>query len=73
MLVVGTQSCAVSLGDAALQTQAAQQGGPIGPFMAFQFLIGEAFAFAFPFVSVLAASLVASSGSLVEQAPPSAT
>ena len=54
MLVVGAQSCAVSLGDAALQTKAAEQGGPIGLFMAFLFLIGGAFALAFPFVSVLA-------------------
>jgi hypothetical protein len=54
MLVVGAQSCAVSLGDAALNTKAAMQGGPIGLFMAFLFLIGGAFALAFPFVSVLA-------------------
>jgi hypothetical protein len=60
MLVVGAQSCAVSLGDAALQTKAPEQGGPIGPFMAFLFLIGGAFvliggafALAFPFASVL--------------------
>ena len=54
MLVVGAQSCAVSLGDAALKTKAAEQGGPIGLFMALLFLIGGAFALAFPFVSVLA-------------------
>jgi hypothetical protein len=54
MLVVGAQSCAVSLGDAALETKAAEQGGPIGLFMAFLFLIGGAFALACPFVSVLA-------------------
>src|SRR5215211_3949662 len=54
MLVVGAQSCAVSLGDAALNTKAATQGGPIGLFMAFLFLVGGAFALAFPFVSVLA-------------------
>ena len=54
MLVIGAQSCAVSLGDAALETKAAEQGGPIGLFMAFLFLIGGAFALAFPFVSVLA-------------------
>jgi hypothetical protein len=38
----------------ALDTKAAEQGGPIGLFMAFLFLIGGAFALAFPFVSVLA-------------------
>jgi hypothetical protein len=47
MLVVGAQSCAVRLGDAALQTKAAEQGGPIGLFTAFLFLIGGAFALAF--------------------------
>jgi len=54
MLVIGAQSCAVSLGDAALNTKAAEQGGPIGLMMAFLFLVGGAFALAFPFVSVLA-------------------
>ena len=54
MLVIGAQSCAVSLGDAALETKAAEQGGPIGLFMAFLFLIGGAFALVFPFVSLLA-------------------
>ena len=73
MLVVGAQSCAVSLGDAALQTKEAEQGGPIGLFMAFLFLIGGAFALAFPFVSCSPSSLQASSGSLGERAPPSAT
>jgi len=54
MLVIGAQSCAVSLGDAALNTKSAEQGGPIGLVMAFLFLVGGAFALAFPFVSVLA-------------------
>jgi hypothetical protein len=54
MLVVGAQSCAVSLGDAALNTKASTQGGPIGLVMAFLFLVGGAFALAFPFVSVIA-------------------
>src|SRR5215211_343390 len=42
----------MGLGLAALQTKAAEQGGPIGLFMAFLFLIGGAFALVFPFVSV---------------------
>src|SRR5215213_9247898 len=42
MLVVGAQSCAVSLGDAVLGTKAAEQGGPIGLVMAFLFLVGGA-------------------------------
>jgi hypothetical protein len=54
MLVVGAQSCAVSLGDAALKTKAAEQGGPIGLVMAFLFLVGGAFALAFPLVSLVA-------------------
>ena len=54
MLVIGAQSCAVSLGDAALNTKAADQGGPISLVMAFLFLVGAAFALAFPFVSVFA-------------------
>jgi hypothetical protein len=53
MLVIGAQSCAVSVGDAALNTKAATQGGPIGLVMAFLFLVGGAFALAFPFVSVI--------------------
>ena len=54
MLVVGAQSCAVSLGEAALCTKAAEQGGPIGLVMAFLFLVGGAFALAFPFLYVIA-------------------
>ena len=54
MLVVGAQSCAVSLGEAALGTKAAEQGGPIGLVMAFLFLVGGAFALAFPLVSLIA-------------------
>jgi hypothetical protein len=54
MLVIGAQSCAVSVGDAALNTKASTQGGPIGLVMAVLFLVGGAFALAFPFVSVIA-------------------
>jgi hypothetical protein len=54
MLVVGAQSCAVSLGDAALNTKAAEQGGPIGLVMAFLFLVGGSFALVFPLVSLVA-------------------
>lgn len=52
MLIVGAQSCAVSVGDAALETKAAEQGGPLGILMAFMFLIGGAFALVFPLVSL---------------------
>ena len=44
----------MSLGDAALNSKAATQGGPLGLFMAFLLLIGGAFTLAFPFVSALA-------------------
>jgi membrane protein implicated in regulation of membrane protease activity len=44
----------MGLGVAALQTKAAEQGWPIGLFVAFLFLIGGAFALVFPFVCVLA-------------------
>ena len=73
MLVVGAQSCAVSLGDAALQTKAAEQGGPIGLFMAFLFLIGGPSRSPCRSSPCSPSSLQASSGSLGEQAPPLAT
>jgi hypothetical protein len=53
MVVVGAQSCAVSLGDSLANTKAAEQGGPIGLVMAFLFLVGGAFAMAFPLVSLI--------------------
>src|SRR3712207_5505655 len=54
MLVVGLQSCAVSLGDQVIGEKASQQGGPLGIFMALLFLVGGAFALAFPLVSLVA-------------------
>jgi hypothetical protein len=54
MLLVGAQSCAVSVGDAALGEKAATQGGPLGIFMALLFLVGGAFALVFPLVSLVA-------------------
>jgi hypothetical protein len=54
MLVVGAQSCAVSVGDSMLGEKASQQGGAIGIFMALLFLVGGAFALAFPLVSLVA-------------------
>ena len=54
VLVVGAQSCAVSFGEAALGTKAAEQGGPIGLVLAFLFLVGGAFALVFPLVSLIA-------------------
>jgi hypothetical protein len=54
MLVVGLQSCAVSVGDAALNEPTKTQGGAIGILIAFLFLIGGAFALVFPLVSLVA-------------------
>jgi hypothetical protein len=54
MLVVGAQSCAVSVGDEMLGEKAATQGGPIGLIIAFLFLLGGAFALVFPLVSLAA-------------------
>jgi hypothetical protein len=54
MLVVGAQSCAVSLGGAAFKEKAAEQGGAVGILMALLFLVGGAFALAFPLVSLVA-------------------
>jgi hypothetical protein len=54
MLLVGFQSCAVSLGDAALGEPAKTQGGPVGILMALLFLVGGAFALGFPLVSLVA-------------------
>jgi hypothetical protein len=73
MLVVGAQSCAVSLGEAALGTKAAQQGGPIALVMAFLFLVGGAFALAFPLVSLTAFSFAGVLGLAGVPPPPLAT
>jgi hypothetical protein len=54
MLVVGFQSCTVSVGGEVIGEKASQQGGPLGLFMALLFLIGGAFALAFPVVSLVA-------------------
>ncbi|MDQ4002044.1 MAG: hypothetical protein M3283_13850 [Actinomycetota bacterium] len=62
MLVVGAQSCAVTVGDALGNEPSATQGGVIGIFMAFLFLIGGAFALAFPLVSFIAFVIAGLSG-----------
>ena len=54
MLLVGFQSCAVSLGDAALGEPAKTQGGALGILMALLFLVGGAFALGYPLVSLAA-------------------
>jgi hypothetical protein len=54
MVIVGLQSCAVSFGGAIAQQQKAEEGGAIGIFIALLFLVGSAFALAFPLVSLVA-------------------
>jgi hypothetical protein len=54
MLLLGAQSCAASLGGAALKAKGIEQGGAVGILMTFLFLIGGAFALSFPLVSMLA-------------------
>src|SRR5215212_11487961 len=54
MVVVGLQSCAVSLGGSLGESEKMSQGGSVGIFLAFLFLIGAAFALVFPLVSLIA-------------------
>lgn len=54
MLLVGFQSCAVTIGDSILGEPAKTQGGAIGILMALLFLVGGAFALGFPLVSLVA-------------------
>jgi hypothetical protein len=54
MLLLGAQSCAASLGGAALKREGIEQGGAVGVLMTLLFLVGGAFALAFPLVSMLA-------------------
>jgi hypothetical protein len=53
MLVVGAQSCAVSIGDSLGNAKASTQSGVIGLLIAFLFLVAGAFALSFPLVSGL--------------------
>jgi hypothetical protein len=54
MLLVGFQSCAVSIGDSIAGEPANTQGGAIGILMALLFLVAGAFALGFPLVSLVA-------------------
>ena len=53
MLIVGAQSCAVTLGGALGEDQATMDGGFLGLLIAFLFLIGGAFALGVPIVSLV--------------------
>jgi hypothetical protein len=54
MVIVGLQSCAVYVGGAAFEQRGVEEGGAIGLVVALLFLIGAAFAFTFPLVSLVA-------------------
>jgi hypothetical protein len=53
MVVVGLQSCAVSFGGAIGGQQKVEEGGSVGILVALLFLVGSAFALAFPLVSLI--------------------
>jgi hypothetical protein len=53
MVIVGLQSCAVSVGGSVLESEKTQQGGAVGIFVALLFLVGSAFALVFPLVSLI--------------------
>lgn len=59
MIVVGVQSCGVALGSSILHDQSGTTGGSLGEFVALLFLLGGAFVFAKPFVSMFFFSLAA--------------
>ncbi|MDP9478115.1 MAG: hypothetical protein M3R38_20950 [Actinomycetota bacterium] len=53
MLVVGAQSCVVTVGSALAEDEAATNDASIGLLVAFLFLVGGAFAFGLPLVSLI--------------------
>ena len=57
MVPVGLQSCAVSFGGALGDSNRMEQGGALGIFVALLFLVGAAFALAFPGVSLASFAL----------------
>jgi len=59
MLIVGAQSCAVSVGESLGNEPAKTQGGALGTLIALLFLVGGAFALAFPLASLVVFVLAA--------------
>ena len=57
MALVGMQSCAVSFGGALGDSNRMEQGGALGILVALLFLVGAAFALAFPIVSLASFTL----------------
>ncbi len=53
MLVVGAQSCAVTVGGVVFQDEAVTTDATFGILVAFLFLVGGAFAFGLPIVSLI--------------------
>jgi membrane protein implicated in regulation of membrane protease activity len=57
IVLVGMQSCAVSFGGAMGDSNRMEQGGALGILVALLFLVGAAFALAFPMVSLASFTL----------------
>lgn len=57
ILIIGLQSCAVAFGGTLSSDESLSAGGAIGMLVAFLFLIGGAFAIAFPLVSLASFAL----------------
>ena len=53
MVLVGAQSCAVSLGGELANDQGSAEGGAVGILMAFLFLLGGAFVLGVPIVALV--------------------
>lgn len=58
-LLVFLQSCTVSVGSSLAENEAMGQAGAVGVFIGFAFLIGGAFGFALPVVSMIVFSIAA--------------
>ena len=54
MVVVGAQSCAVSIGGELANDAGSAEGGAVGILMTLLFLLGGAFVLGFPLVSLIA-------------------
>jgi hypothetical protein len=57
MVVVGLQSCAVSIGGALGDSNRMEQGGALGILITLLILLGAAFALAFPMMSLVSFAL----------------
>lgn len=58
-LLIGLQSCAVTVGGSLSSDEVTTQGGAVGIFVAFLYIIGAAFALKLPKVSMIVFSVAA--------------